>query len=165
MIEPRWVAEARKHIGQKEVPGPKSNSWILNLWVKIAPWLGRADDSVVPWCGAFVAHCLRTTGIEPPKAFYRASAYLSMGKPLPKPAYGCIVVFTRDGGGHVGFVVGKNSQGNLMVLGGNQGDAVKISAFSTSRVTGYRWPQSTMIPEYYNLPLLASDGSLSTNEV
>jgi len=25
---------------------------------------------------------------------------------LDKPAYGCIVTFTRQGGGHVGFVVG-----------------------------------------------------------
>nr|WP_303803578.1 hypothetical protein [Snodgrassella alvi] len=36
---------------------------------------------------------------------------------LYKPAYGCIVTFTRKGGGHVGFVVGKDTRGNLMVLG------------------------------------------------
>ena len=60
----------------------------------------------------------------------RATDWLSIGKVLPKPAEGCIVVFSRAGGGHVGFVVGKSASGNLMVLGGNQGDAVRISEFS-----------------------------------
>ena len=51
----------------------------------------------------------------------RAKEYAFAGKRLTKPAYGCLVVFTRQGGGHVGFVVGKDKAGNLLVLGGNQG--------------------------------------------
>lgn len=62
-----------------------------------------------------------------------------------------VVVFSRDGGGHVGFVVGQHQNGDLMVLGGNQSDAINIRAFSRSRVTGYRWPvneprDSRMLP-------------------
>ena len=87
----------------------------------------------------------------------------------PKPAYGCIVVFERQGGGHVGFVVGQDKQGNLMVLGGNQGDAVNIKPFAKSRVIAYLWPNKGGKPAYpaeerYTLPLLASDGKLSRNE-
>ena len=48
---------------------------------------------------------------------------------LNNPAYGCIVVFSRAGGGHVGFLVGKDKQGNLMILGGNQSNAVNIKPF------------------------------------
>lgn len=83
--------------------------------------------------------------------------------PLTKPTEGCIVVFERQGGGHVGFVVGKDSAGNLMVLGGNQGDAVNIRPFAMSRVSGYRWPDS-LPPSIGSLPLLASNGELSNNE-
>ncbi|MCL1415701.1 TIGR02594 family protein, partial [Escherichia coli] len=77
--------------------------------------------------------------------------YLNWGVELREPAYGCVVVFSRDGGGHVGFVVGQHQNGDLMVLGGNQSDAINIRAFSRSRVTGYRWPvneprDSRMLP-------------------
>lgn len=47
---------------------------------------------------------------------------------------------TRDGDGHVGFVVGKAPNGDLMLLGGNQDDDVCIRAFAPSRISGYRWP-------------------------
>ena len=94
---------------------------------------------------------------------------------LPEPAYGCIVTFTRDGGGHVGFVVGKDKHGNLMVLGGNQSNMVSIAPFQRSRVTGYYWPStwdaktktraiSAPLASRYDLPLLNSDGRVSTNE-
>jgi hypothetical protein len=36
---------------------------------------------------------------------------------------------TRDGGGHIAIVVGRDQNGNLMCCGGNQSDAVTISAF------------------------------------
>lgn len=43
------------------------------------------------------------------------------------PELGCIVVFTRQGGGHVGFAVGRDKFGNLLILGGNQSDAMTIA--------------------------------------
>jgi hypothetical protein len=71
------------------------------------------------------------------------------------------VVFNRDGGGHVGFVVGQQQNGDLMVLGGNQSDAINIRAFSRSRVTGYRWPVN-VAKDNRQLPLMT--GSLSVSE-
>jgi hypothetical protein len=70
----------------------------------------------------------------------------------------------------VGFVVGKDKQGNLMVLGGNQGNAVNIKPFATSRVAGYVWldwadgRKSSPKPERFELPVLDSNGRVSTNE-
>ncbi|HHU2470361.1 TPA: TIGR02594 family protein, partial [Escherichia coli] len=93
--------------------------------------------------------------------FESAKSYLDWGEKLDTPAYGCIVVFTRVGGGHVGFVVGRRANGDLLVLGGNQGDAVNIRAFPTSRVSGYRWPAD----EPRNTALLpVGDAATSTNE-
>lgn len=74
----------------------------------------------------FVAQVFKEAGLasKTPKDFYRAKAWETAGTKLDKPAYGCVVTFTRDGGGHVGFVVGKTKTGMLKVLGGNQGNAV-----------------------------------------
>jgi len=156
-----WIAEARTHIGLREVPGPKNNGAILGWLRKL--WAWWSDDST-PWGGTFAAMCVADAGLTPPKDWYRATAWLSLPVSLQRPAYGCIVVFTRQGGGHVGFVVGKDRNGNLMVLGGNQGDAVSIRPFPVSRVTGYRWPSAYPSSGRFALPLLDSDGRLSENE-
>lgn len=156
----KWLIEARRHIGVKEVPG-KANSPTIQKWLLgLKAWW--ADDAT-PWCGVFAGHCIKSAGLPLPKHWYRAKDWLNWGVPLTKPTEGCIVVFERQGGGHVGFVVGKDSAGNLMVLGGNQGDAVNIRPFAMSRVSGYRWPDS-LPPRIGSLPLLASNGELSNNE-
>ncbi len=49
--------------------------------------------------------------------FESAKSYLTWGEALDTPAYGCIAVFTRVGGGHVGFVVGRRANGDLLILG------------------------------------------------
>lgn len=161
MTELPWIAEARKHIGLKEVPGLKSNQTILGWLKRLKAWW--SDDSSA-WCGTFVAQCLQTAGRPLPKHWYRAKDYLTLPVKLDKPAYGCIVVFEREGGGHVAFVVGQDEQGNLMCLGGNQGDAVNIRPFPRSRVIGYRWPNLYPTSSRFILPLLTSDGKLSNNE-
>ncbi|TXI86724.1 MAG: TIGR02594 family protein [Chryseobacterium sp.] len=156
-----WMAEARKHIGVKEVPGKDNNPTIIG-WLKIlkAAW---SDDST-PWCASFAAISLLRANRFVPKEKFRALAYLDAGIRLSRPAYGCIVVFKRDGGGHVGFVAGKDKSGNLMVLGGNQNDMVCISPFKFDRVVGYVWPalsngQQTTPNEFrYDLPILNSLG-------
>lgn len=132
-----WLAEARKHIGLKEIPGAKNNP-VISAWLKdLGAWW---QDDATPWCGVFAAHCLKMAGRDIPKNWFRAREYEIYGLPQTRPAYGCIVTFTRQGGGHVGFVVGEDAAGNLLVLGGNQADGVNIRAFPKSRATAYRWP-------------------------
>lgn len=156
-----WLDEAYKYIGQHEIKGAKTNSFIA-IWLKLlnAAWY----DDETPWCGTFVAHCVKSANLPIPKNWMRARDWLTIGTTILKPCVGAIVVFSRDGGGHVGFVVGLDKYGNLMVLGGNQGDCVRISAFSFDRVIGYRWPSKWPKPERYRLPILNGDGTLSKNE-
>ena len=111
-------------------------------------------------CAAFVGAMLERSGIQSSR-FESAKSYLSWGEYLAKPIYGCVVIFSRDGGGHVGFVVGKTDNGDLLVLGGNQSDAVNIKAFSTERVSGYRWPKDVPITGY---PLTVGSAERSTSE-
>lgn len=162
MAEPAWLAAARKHIGLREYAGRKHNPTILKWWIAIrAPF----TDDETPWCAGFVGGVLESVGIKSSRSA-AARSYLPWGIVLDKPAVACVVVFERPPSkwsGHVGFVVGKDKAGNLMVLGGNQGNTVSIKPFSKARVLGYRWPAGFPLPKF-TLPVLASDGSVSTQE-
>lgn len=140
----KWIDEARKHIGLQEIKGGKHAPEIVQFWKDIKR--GGIKDDETPWCAAFVGAMLERVGIKSSR-FESAKSYLTWGVQLVEPISGCVVVFTRQGGGHVGFCVGQDSAGNLLILGGNQGDAVNVKAFPRSRVTGYRWPHDIMLPE------------------
>ena len=154
---------ARSYLGLSEI-GATNKHPIIDAWAKSlsGKWLiGQ------PWCGTFGAQVFKEAGLEHkiPKEFFRAKAWENAGTKLDKPAYGCVVTFTRDGGGHVGFVVGKTKTGMLKVLGGNQSNAVNIADFDPKRVTSYRWVSSGTVPHEhrYDLPVLPA-GRISTNE-
>ena len=157
--EPRWLAAARALIGVREVPGPKHSSVILS-WIKVLSGWFRDDET--PWCGTFVAYCIREAGLVPVKNWYRARAWIGWGKPC-MPCLGAIGVFSREGGGHVGLLVGQTRDRQwLLVLGGNQGNAVSIMALSKDRLIAARWP-STGEPIGDLLPSMARAG-VSENE-
>lgn len=161
MSDPAWLIAARADIGLREVPGkataPKIAMWLKQLG---AFW---ADDAT-PWCGVAAAAWMRTAGVAPlPKHWYRARAWLDWGMALRTPVRGCVVVFERPGGGHVGLVDGRDQFGRLLVIGGNQGDSVSIAAFTTDRVLGYRWPAGAQMPTA-PLPVFAGGIPVSTSE-
>lgn len=161
--ELKHVEIARSYLGLTEIAATNKHPTI-DAWAKTlsGEWLiGQ------PWCGTFMAQVFKEAGLETkiPKDFYRAKAWESVGTKLNAPAYGCIVTFTRDGGGHVGLVVGKTKNGLLKVLGGNQSNAVTIQDFDPKRVTAYRWVSTGTAPldHRYDLPVLPA-GKISTNE-
>ena len=179
--ELKHVAIARSYIGTTEIKGTKHNPIIIEM-IKAAEkatnqnlsWLFGVDskgtvkyNDETAWCGSALGGFFSEAGLgyKIPKAFYRASAWAEVGTKLNRPAYGCVVVFTRNGGGHVGLVVGKTKSGSLKVLGGNQSDAVNIMDFDPKRVTAYRWLSEGSVPNThrYDLPVLPA-GRISTNE-
>lgn len=171
MNELLWIKEARAKIGTYEIIGKRHNPIILAMWETAFKAKNKQNwilDDETPWCGGFVAYCMAKANLAKhiPNQFPRARAWEDAGTKLNKPAYGCIVVFSRKGGGHVGFLVGKDRYGNLMILGGNQSNAVNIKPFAINRVTAYRWcgTQPLPAPHRYNLPLLSSNGRVSKNE-
>lgn len=147
----KWMEVAKSLIGTKEVPGaannPKIMGWGNALGAKILGIKYLGDN--VPWCGLFAAWCIQQAGFTPPKIAIRAKEWAKFGTAIPLDSksipYGAIVVFTRSGGGHVGFVVGVHADGSLDVLGGNQGDAVNVRKFPRSRATALRWPPNTPV--------------------
>ena len=172
MSELSWIAKARTYIGLKETKGPRHTQTILkflDLCFKATGVKSFIKDDETPWCGTFVGGVLVECGLAkhlPKPHFYRALEWNKVGTKLARPAYGSVAVLSRKGGGHVGFVVGKDRFGNIMLLGGNQGDEVNIKPFHPSRIVGYRWCGTQPVPadHRYNLPVLHSNGKVSTNE-
>jgi len=160
VVEPSWITEARKYIGLAETKGGKHSPDIVQFWKDIKR--GGIKDDETPWCAAFVGAMLERCNVKSSR-FESAKSYLQWGRLLAQPVLGCVVVFTRKGGGHVGFCVGKDAAGNLLILGGNQGDAVNIKAFPVSRVSGYRWPSDVALSAA-TLPVL-SGAELSGREL
>jgi len=133
-----WMKTARESIGLKEVAGPKHNTKIQSWLAKLGAWW---KDDETPWCGTFVAHCLRENGLPVPQHWYRALAWKDYGSNL-RPTHVCegaILVFAREGGGHVGFYAGEDKF-YFHVLGGNQSNAVNIMKIAKARCVAIRWP-------------------------
>jgi len=160
-MEPIWLKGARKYLGTREVKGKKHNPHILR-WLALIQAAWKNDEE--PWCSTFVCGVFEELGIRSARTAW-ARGNLKWGSPLSGPAVGCVVVFERGPkSGHVGFLVGIDRAGRLMILGGNQGDMVSIKPFPKSRVLGYRWPSGHDLPVDGTLPVVASNGKLSTNE-
>ena len=161
MSEQAWITEAKRHIGTKEIPGARHEPKILQWWKAIKRGGIKSDE--VPWCAAFVGGCLEAVGIVSSR-YESAKSYMMWGKAIPAPLPGCIVVFSRTGGGHVAFVIGQNRAGHLVCIGGNQGNAVTVAAFDRARVIGYRWPVAVPLPKSTAMPSLEVAGALSRDE-
>lgn len=158
-----WVETARALIGTREIPGPKSNPTILG-WAKA---LGRKvgiafTDDDTPWCGLFVGHVMSVNGYTPPDILVRASEWSKFGVQCPHIAFGAIAVFTRKGGGHVGFIVGQDAS-TLHILGGNQANAVNVTRIAKERLSAVRWPAGVAMPKE-SVPNSVFNGRISTNE-
>ena len=140
-MNPPWLDIAYSLKGVTEIKGTQHNPAIIRMWEAIkAPF--RDDETA--WCAAYVGACLERAGL-PSTRSAAARSYLKWGQKITVPRLGCVVVFWRGNpngwSGHVGFVVGKTADGQLVVLGGNQGDSVSIKTFPRDRVLGYFVPK------------------------
>lgn len=158
-----WIATAKKYLGTREIPGKPTNANISYWLKKLGAWW-RDDETA--WCGVFVGFCLKDAGVEIPKQWYRALAYKDDKRRLSAPCYGCVAVKSRQGGGHVCFVVGRDKKtGKLVCLGGNQGDSVSLALYDES-VFDFYWYGKTSAPALtrYRLPEYNGKVSLGGKE-
>jgi uncharacterized protein (TIGR02594 family) len=138
---------AQRFVGVSEVPEQASNPQILAMLQLDEKW-PKGDD--VAWCSAFmnyVAWLLRL----PRSKNLAARSWLSVGRSvsLEEAVAGFDVVVLKrgtgnqpgpnviDAPGHVGLFAGREGT-NLLVLGGNQADAVNVSRFASNRLLGVR---------------------------
>lgn len=162
---PPWMAMAGRWLGVREIPGPASNptilGWAKRLGVKV---LGIAYGSdAIPWCGLYVAQVITEAGFKPPAIAVRARAWSTWGEPC-EPVEGAVLVFERQGGGHVGFYVAERDNA-FRVRGGNQSDAVTDAWIPKDRLVASRWPPGFRpFGRRRRLTGLAALGGVSTNE-
>ncbi|MBN9259460.1 MAG: TIGR02594 family protein [Hyphomicrobium sp.] len=141
MQQPSWMAEAWRELGQSEIRGPAHNPRIVAMFDELGHH-GHGDETA--WCAAFVGVCLERAGIASTRSL-RARSYLDWGAPADPPSAGAIVVLQRGSDpalGHVGFLVGMTGT-HVIILGGNQANAVNVSAFDQNLVLGFRQPGSS----------------------
>jgi uncharacterized protein (TIGR02594 family) len=168
---PVWLRLAYSHHGLREIVGRHHNAEILRWWERLS--LPFKDDET-PWCAGFVNAMVQAAGL-PIVGKNRAAAlgwrWNGYGTRLDGPAFGAIMSMERPGkpgSGHMTFVAGRDKNGNIMGLGGNQGNMVSINPYSpTARKAQYHWPDGTPPPSVIglkSLPVITSGGAKLTNE-
>ncbi len=143
--KPNWVRIAEGEIGQKEIKGAQHNPRIVEYH---GTTTGKFKDDETPWCSSFVNWVMQKAGQGGTNSA-QAISWARWGKKVDKPAYGAIAVISYGGGkGHVGFVVGKQGS-SLLLLGGNQSDAVNVKPFGTGKIIAYVYPANFQIPDNF----------------
>lgn len=139
---------AQRYVGVKEL-GAGADHPLIQWWLSLC---GMGHDAVdeVAWCSAFangIAWELRL----PRSKSAAARSWLAVGRAvLLSEAWPAsdVVILSRGGGGqpgadviaapgHVGFFAGTDGD-KVLVLGGNQGDAVTVAPFDRERILGIR---------------------------
>ena len=114
---------------------------------------GGFNSDETPWCSSFVNWVMKKAGYGGTNSAM-AISWAKWGQKIDQPAYGAIGVIDWDGvagpgwKGHVGFVVGMKGNSVLM-LGGNQSNAVNVKAFGTSLMIAYVYPSGFEIPQNF----------------
>lgn len=139
-----WMDVAIREIGQKEVIADPSDPTkeIINPRVQQYFTDGgfSGDPITTAWCAIFVNYCLQNAGIRGTGSDVVSSfLYWQGGKIIADPSFGAIAVYR----GHVGFVIGLQGN-NVILLGGNQGNMVKVSVcddYACNKVIHYVYPE------------------------
>lgn len=158
---PNTIKTSLQLYGTLEKIGPGSNPEIIS-WAKECSIDYPSDD--IPWCGLFAAVVAKRSGWVPVKNPLWARNWLSFGTQPTKPGLGDVLIFSRDGGGHVAFYVAEDSE-CYHVIGGNQSDSVNIIRIKKDRLLGARRPiWKIKQPESVRPYVIEPNGTISTNE-
>lgn len=139
MDDARWLKEAWREFGQTERRGARENPRIVAMFRDAGHAKVKRDE--VAWCAAFLGACLERAGLRATRSLI-ARSYLNWGEPIETPRMGAVAVFSRGRDpalGHVGFWLGETDK-DVVLLGGNQGDAVSVARYPKSRLLALRWP-------------------------
>lgn len=147
---PSWYTIAWGEIGNREIPGSKTNPRIRE-YLKTCSNLSRAawSKDETPWCSGFVNWNIEEAGYIGTKHAL-AKSWAAWGfevGPVEEAPRGSIVVLQKRGnpiggkGYHVTFL-NHVEQHLLEGLGGNQSDQVQLSWYDLQEwnVRGCKWP-------------------------
>jgi uncharacterized protein (TIGR02594 family) len=138
---------AQRFVGVKEGPGAVNEPLVLAMLKLDAKWVEKDETA---WCSAFVNFVCFLLEV-PRSRSLAARSWLTVGASVPlsdaRAGYDVVVLKRGSGAqpgadvlaapGHVGLYAGQDAS-NVLLLGGNQGDAVSIAPFPKSRILGVR---------------------------
>lgn len=170
---PRTILEGLEFMGVQEVVGRGSNKTIID-WRDILnaaapsgdPMIQGYSDDDIPWCGLYAAIVtfFRANNItEVVKTPLWARSWVNYGVAARQAALGDVLVFSRNGGGHVGFYIAEDAY-SYHVLGGNQSNAVTITRILKNRCIAIRRPPYKTQPSSVKPYIVKSGGAISKNE-
>jgi uncharacterized protein (TIGR02594 family) len=159
---PKTITEGLKLLGTVETPGVKNNPIIMSWGKELGLEKSYSADSI-PWCGLFAAIVTKRAGKDSVKEPLWARNWAKFGDAAGTPSLGDVLVFVRDGGGHVGFYVAEDSTA-FHVLGGNQSDKVTITRIAKTRCIASRRPKYNVTPGSVKPYIVAATGAMSSNE-
>lgn len=140
MIEPYKIALSL--YGIKEIKGKEDNPLIIKMFNDLG-YNGQELKDETSWCAAFANWTLMSCGCKHTGKL-NARSFLDLPEVVEDPEIGDLVIFWRESPdswkGHVGYYITERD-GWIYVLGGNQGNQVKIAAYPASRLLGYRRPK------------------------
>ena len=139
---------AMRFMGLGELEGNANNGFIQ--WAHSLCGLDPDTPDETPWCSSF-ANAIAWILAKPRSGSAAARSWLDVGEPvsLADARLGDVVIFkrgkdpqpgpevTRGAPGHVAFFAGM-SGGDVLALGGNQGDKVSIARYPAASVIGVR---------------------------
>ena len=132
------IEKAISQYGIKEIVGKEHNPEVLKYFKDIGHSWVKNDETA--WCSAFANWVCQETG-KNHSGKLNARSWLNIGVKTDAPELGDIVVLWRSSPqswkGHVGFFI-RETKSWIYILGGNQNNQVKISAYPKSRLLEYR---------------------------
>ena len=138
---------AKRFLGLKEISGSVHNPAVVAMLQLDAKW---AQDDETPWCSAFVNYIAWLLRVQRSRSL-AARSWLQVGTPVAlaeaRPGFH-VCVFQRGDGrqpgpevisapGHVAFFDSYDGD-RVIVVGGNQGNAVSLVAYPRARLLGIR---------------------------
>lgn len=164
----KWMDVAQQELGTSELSSGSNPR--IEEYHRVGGGLSASDD--VPWCASFVNYCLTKSGFRKSgNKSYGPAGALSFSDygVLVTPRFGAIVLIktgTATGfsasGYHVGFFY-KDNGNTISVLGGNQGNMVKLSNFKKENVVRYCWPSEADTSYDEKQAELGSKGPIPTD--
>lgn len=164
---PPWLKTAIDNIGIAEVPGNQDNPVILAMAKACGGNIAKTYvHDEIPWCKMFTEYCLVKNGLKGVDSLW-ALDNAKIGTKLKGPALGAIATKKRTGGGHTFIIAGRDKDGKIVGVGGNQKDRISRATFLTSELVSFNWPNGYPLPVKVGLSSLpvVDSAPLSKREV
>lgn len=160
---PKMIQEFIKIYGITEVPGIGDNPIILE-WAKETGLDHVYQHDATAWCGLTMAVLAKRAGKElPPGPLWALNWALFGHKVSDGAMLGDVLVFKRDGGGHVALYICEDDE-CYHVGGGNQSDTTSIIRKPKDRVYAIRRPAYKVQPANVRKIMLSDEGAIDNKE-